>query len=323
MKVISNSLFIILTLLILPFPLRTTAADSAPDPRKPAAIETEEVPPVPAELQAKLAQYQNMRAAGFAGWDPGGKGILIRTRFGNSLQLHRVYEPGGRREQITFFDEPVDGGFIPGAKDEEMLLSMGSGGNENNQIYFLDRKNFKTVLLTDGKSRNSIQAIRKDGSQMIIGSNQRNGRDTDLYIADPRKPGSMKMLMEVTNEFWSATDWSKDGKELALIRTVSANESYPAIFDIKTKTNTDLPLVNKEKASYGPMVFSPDQAFIYYVHDALGEFSHGYRFRIIGNFGEIFDLAPQVAWDVNGLEVDKSGQVAFSVNEDGASKVFV
>ncbi|MCE9526914.1 MAG: prolyl oligopeptidase family serine peptidase, partial [Planctomycetales bacterium] len=119
------------------------------------------------------------------------------------------------------------------------------------------------------------------------------------------------------------TDWSKDGKELALIRTVSANESYPAIFDIKTKTKTDLPLVNKEKASYGPMVFSPDLAFIYYVHDALGEFSHVYRFRIIGNFGEIFDLAPQVAWDVNGLEVDKSGQVAFSVNEDGASKVFV
>lgn len=302
-----------------------TASYSADDPRKPAAIETEGVPPVQAELQAKLAQYQNMRAAGFAGWDPAGKGILVRTRFGNSLQLHRVYEPGGRREQITFFDEPVDGGFIPGTKEEEILLSMGSGGNENNQIYFLDRKNFKTVLLTDGKSRNSIQAIRKNGSQMIIGSNQRNGRDTDLYIADPRKPGSMKMLMEVKNEFWSATDWSKDGRTLALIRTVSANESYPALLDVKSGKRDDLPPVTKEKASYGPMAFAPpDDTFIYCVHDALGEFAHVYSLRIIGNFGEIFDLAPQVAWDVNGLVVDdKSGQVAFSVNEDGASKVYV
>src|SRR5687768_13384426 len=175
-------------LIVLPAAASLVRGADTPDPRKPAAIETEEVPPVPGELQAKLAQYQNLRAAGFAGWDPAGKGILVRTRFGNSLQLHRVYAPGGRREQITFFDEPVDGGFIPGAKDEGILLLMSSGGNENNQIFFLDRKKYKTSLLTGGKSRCSIQAIREDGSQMIIGSNQRNGRDTDLYLADPRKP---------------------------------------------------------------------------------------------------------------------------------------
>jgi protease II len=317
-----TSFFIILPLIILSSPLRTTAADSAPDPRKPAAIETEDVPPVPAELQSKLAQYQNMRAAGFAGWDPAGKGILVRTRFGNSLQLHRVYDPGGRREQITFFDEPVAGHFIPGAKDEGILLSMGTGGNENNQIYFLDRKNFKTVLLTDGKSRNSIQAIRNDGSQMIIGSNQRNGRDTDLYIADPRKPGSMKMLMEVNGEFWSAVDWSKNGKMLLLNRTVSANESYPAVCTAENASRLDLPLINQEKASYGPMAFSPNGGF-YIVSDAIGEFSHLYSFGMKGK-AEYADLASEVAWDVNGLVVDETtGQVAFSVNEDGASKVFV
>ena len=59
---------------------------------------------IPPEFAARLSQYQNTRAAGFAGWSPDGKGMLIRTRFGNSLQLHRVYEPGGRREQITFFE---------------------------------------------------------------------------------------------------------------------------------------------------------------------------------------------------------------------------
>ncbi|MGI8979529.1 MAG: prolyl oligopeptidase family serine peptidase [Pirellulaceae bacterium] len=301
------------------------AADSSPDPRRPAAIETEEVPTVPPELQVRLAQYQNLRAAGFAGWHPAGKGILIRTRFGNSLQLHRVYEPGGRREQITFFEEPVDGGFIPGTKDEEILLSMGSGGNENNQIYFLDRKNFKTTLLTDGKSRNSIQAIRKDGSQMIIGSNQRNGRDTDLYIADPRKPASMKMLMEVKGEFWSAVDWSKDGQKLALIRTVSANESYPALFDIESGKKTELRLANKEKASYGPMAFSPGGNDLYIVSDALGEFAHLHWLDIgVGSSAFFIDLAPKVSWDVNGVVVDETfGQVAFSVNEDGASKVFI
>src|SRR5437763_16766399 len=84
---------------------------------KPAAIQTEDVPPIPAEFAARLSQYQNTRTASFAGWSPDGKGILIATRFANSSQLHRVYEAGGRREQITFFDEPVGGSFIPKATD--------------------------------------------------------------------------------------------------------------------------------------------------------------------------------------------------------------
>src|SRR5688572_24236745 len=102
---------------------------------KPAAIQTQDVPPIPADFAQKLAQYQNTRSASFAGWDPAGKGMLIRTRFANAPQLHRVYEPGGRREQITFYEEPVDGGFIRKATDGAMLLSINQGGSENDQLY--------------------------------------------------------------------------------------------------------------------------------------------------------------------------------------------
>ena len=77
------------------------------DARKPAAIETQDVPVIPTEIFTKLAQYQSVRGATFRGWAPDGTGILINTRFGNSSQLHRVYQPAGRREQITFFDEPL------------------------------------------------------------------------------------------------------------------------------------------------------------------------------------------------------------------------
>ena len=50
------------------------------DARKPAAIETQEVPVVPAEIFSKLAQYQSIRGASFRGWAPDGTGILINTR---------------------------------------------------------------------------------------------------------------------------------------------------------------------------------------------------------------------------------------------------
>jgi len=306
-------------LLTLPLSTRAQAAD---DPSKPPAIETQEVPAVPESLLLRLEQYQNMRAAGFSGWDPEGKGMLIRTRFGNSVQLHRVYEPGGRREQITFFDEPVSGGFIPGQRDGALLLSMSTGGNENYQLYLLDRAKYRITLLTDGKSRNSLGPVREDGSQMIVGSNKRNGKDTDLYLADPRKADSMKMLMEVDGQFWSAADWTLDGNTVLLNRYVSATESYPALLDVASGKRTDLPLASKEPTSYGPMAFAPDGKSIYIAADAVGEFSRLARLHL--ESGRYEWLTDDIDWDVAGLEVDpRTGQVAAVLNEDGASRLLL
>lgn len=295
-------------------------ADEPADPLRPGAIQTEEVPAVPPALAKRLQQYQSLRAAGFAGWDPAGKGILIRTRFGNSLQLHRVYVPEGRREQITFFDEPVSGGFIPKATDEGILLSMSAGGSENNQVYMLDRQRYITKQFTDGKSRNNLGAVQPNGSKMIIGSNMRNGRDMDLYIADCRM-GGLQMLMQVEKESWSAVDWSQDGKQLLLERYVSANESYPALFDIETKQRTDLPLPGKEKGAFGPMAFAPDGKSVYLACDTQGEFRQLGKLEIAS--GKYEWLAADIEWDVTDIEVEpQSGLVAFAVNADGASRVF-
>src|SRR5207253_9503926 len=123
--------------------LRDSIRAAESEASKPAAIQTQDVPPIPPDFAARLTQYQNTRTAGFAGWSPDGKGILILTRFGNSTQLHRVYEPGGRREQITFFDEPASGQFIPKANDGAIVVSMSKGGSENDQLYLLDRTEFK------------------------------------------------------------------------------------------------------------------------------------------------------------------------------------
>ena len=300
-----------------------SAADATTDPRKPPAIETQEVPAVPEELVQRLEQYQNTRAAGFAGWDPAGKGILIRTRFGNSVQVHRVYVPEGRREQVTFFEEPVsDAGFIRGDMNGGILLAMSKGGNEDNQIYYLDRKNFQTTLLTDGKSRNGIHAIKEDGSQMVVGSNQRNGRDTDLYLADPRKAGSMEMLLQVDREFWSAVDWSPDNSTLLLSRFVSANESYPHLLDLTSRKRTELPRPTKEIAAFGPMAFTADGKHVLIASDALGEFRRLARLNLASGFYEW--LSDDIQWDVDELDVNhKSGRAAFTVNADGVSRLFL
>jgi|CXWL01.1.fsa_nt_gi dipeptidyl aminopeptidase/acylaminoacyl peptidase len=297
-------------------------AEEAVDPRRPAAIMTEEVPVVPQEIFERLNQYSNIRGASFQGWAPDGNGILISTRFANSSQLHRVYTPGGRREQVTFFEEPVSGGFIPKATDGSLLLSMSVGGNENYQVYLLDRLAFTTELLTDGQSRNSLGAIRDDGRQMVIASNKRNGRDTDLYIADPRKPDSMEMIFQTDGEFWFAADWSADAMTLLLGHYVSINESYFALLDVETRQRTDLALPDGEVAAIGNLRFSPDSRSIYITTDAGGEFNRLARYDIATK--EYHWLTEDIDWDVSDLEVHaESGQVAFAVNEDGASRLYL
>lgn len=332
------------------------AEPAAVDPRKPAAIETAEVPVVPPELFAKLAQYQSVRAAAFRGWAPSGEGMLITTRFGNSSQLHRVWRPEGRREQLTFFDEPATGSFLPidtatgtgrtdgntdgktdgntagntagkaagqgnSLAEEAILLSMDTGGNENSQLHLFEPRRFRIARLTDGKSRNNLQAVRADGRLVAFSSNQRNGRDMDIYVADPRSTAPPRLLMPVDRQTWGAADWSPDGKKLLVSRYVSINESYPALLDVETGRRDDLPRPSAAAAAFGPLAFSADGRSIYLATDADSEFRRLARLDLAS--GQYEWLTSDIAWDIDELDVEpRTGDVAFTTNEDGASRLY-
>lgn len=291
------------------------------DPFKPAAITTSEVPVIPPALIKRLQQYQNVRSAGFEGWSPDGKGILIQTRFGNTSQLHRVHTPLGYREQITYYKEPAGGRFIPKDKSGDLLVTMSAGGSERNQIYYFNRATGNTTLLTDGKSRNLLGPVLKDGSRMIVASNKRNGRDTDLYIADTRKPGTMKMILQTDREFWYPVDWSPDRFTLLINRYVSINESYPALLDIVTGKKTMIPIPGGKTASYGAMAFAPDGKSIYVACDAASNFRQLARVDL--KTFEYTWITRDIPWDVTAIEVDPhTGMVAFTVNENGSSALY-
>src|SRR5260221_5192386 len=73
----------------------------------PESVEADGVAAVPSELQANVARYLAFRTAGFRGWRPGSRSVLIATRFADTPQLHLVAKPGGDRKQLTFDREPI------------------------------------------------------------------------------------------------------------------------------------------------------------------------------------------------------------------------
>lgn len=312
--------------LTLIWPTALTSAQEN-DPQRPPAVKTEEVPAVPPEMFAKLTQYQSTRRASFRGWAPDGTGILINTCLGNSLQLHRVYEPGGRREQVTFYNEPVGGEFVDNrgrkaSEGELLLICLDTGGTENDQIYLMNRKTRSVSQLTDGKSKHVIGPQRSDGSQFLFTGNQRNGRDMDLYLVDTRAGASPKMIFQVDRQSWNPVDWSRDGKTVLMYRYVSANEAYPALLDVASGVVTEVPLPGAERVGLGPLAFSPDGRSVYMATDAGGEFRRLARFDLATQ--KYTWLTNDLNWDVSDLDVEPTtGDVVFALNEDGASRMFL
>jgi dipeptidyl aminopeptidase/acylaminoacyl peptidase len=298
-----------------PVPATQAPPPAAPKPAVPgvpAAIATEGVPAVPPEITKRLAQYHSARSASFEDFGPDGA-VLIATRFAETAQLHLVPFPGGRREQITFSDEPISNGmFIPGTAD--ILYTQARGGDENYQIYRLDRKQGRSVLLSDGKSRNGLGPINRAGDKVVVSSNRRNGKDTDLYLLN-LKTGATDPLMEVKGEFWQAEDWSADDSKLLLLRVVSVNESHPALFDLGSRERKPLPPLGTGRAATGSLRFLPGEQIVL-TSDARSEFRQMARLDAAGAEAR---WTPG-NWDVTDLEVH-GDRIATVINEDGASKV--
>jgi dipeptidyl aminopeptidase/acylaminoacyl peptidase len=166
-----------------------------------------------------------------------------------------------------------------------------------------------------------LAAIRPDGKQMIVGSTKRNGRDIDLYIGDPRTPGSLKMLLATKGEYWAVVSWSQDGSRLLLNRYVSINESYPALLDLQRDEKRMLPIPGKGKVAFGSMAFLGDGRSVYVTTDARGQFHELARLDL--DSGNYEFLSGDIPWDVRFLRVEpKTRTVAFTVNENGASALY-
>jgi dipeptidyl aminopeptidase/acylaminoacyl peptidase len=302
------------------------------DPAIPAAITVEGVPAVPKSLDERLLQYQNVRGASLQGLTR--NGALILTRFADTNQIHLVASPGARREQLTFLKEPVARA-ISLPKSGEILFTQSVGGDENFQLYRLDQKSGKAVLLSDGKSRHEIGALSQDGALLAYAKNSRNGKDMDLFLLDT-STGASESLFEVKDEAWSVADFSSDKKTLLLRRYVSANEDHLYLYERDTKTFSEiLDVAAGSRASHGAASFAPSGAGVYFATNASGEF----RQLAYATLREIKDsasakkpltlnlISKTIAWDVSELAVGHTGaatgKLAFSTNEDGASKLYL
>jgi dipeptidyl aminopeptidase/acylaminoacyl peptidase len=299
-------------------PASATAADVSRVTRGDLAIEG--IPEIPPELQQRMRRYQFARNASFAGWTADGR-VTIATRFGNTNQLHVVDKPMGARRQITFFDEPVDGGsWSPTGARKGVIYVRDAGGNENYQIEYLDPPADGPVRLTDGRGRADTGVWSPDGTKYAFQWTARNGVVSDVYIDDPLDRRAPEVVYEAAEVGWNAVDWSPDGKSLLLIHWVSANESYLWAYTLATQEKREIEPA-QVKASRGGN-FSRDGKGVYFTSD-LGSEYRTLRYCDLAT-GKVTALTDHIHWDVDDFVLSQDGRyLAYVVNEDGASRLGV
>jgi dipeptidyl aminopeptidase/acylaminoacyl peptidase len=275
------------------------------------------IPEIPAPLSARLEQYQNARAASLLDVTPDGATVLVKTRFGNTNQLHVVGAPLGMREQLTFGKEPVlSARFLP--QDPRTILYLqDAGGGEFYQLYRLDRRTGRSELLTDGKSRHGNLLVSRDGKRLAFSSTARNGQDTDVYVADAASPKDARRLFEEEGT-WYPVDLSPDGRQVLVMRFRSIADAELWLVDAAAGTKR---LLTEGAGSIRGAAFSADARTAYVVTDRGGDFNALHRIVLAGD-PKLAPVAPGLRWDVDDLAVASDGsKVAFVSNEDGYSKL--
>jgi dipeptidyl aminopeptidase/acylaminoacyl peptidase len=289
----------------------------------PESMVLKNVPGIPATLAETIGRYTENRDAFQTDWHPSRREMIIGTRFGNTYQAHVVKMPGGARQQLTFFPEPVYGASYHPKDGNYLLFQKDVGGGEWFQYFRYDVESGESTLLTDGKSRNTAAHWSSNGDLIAYVSTRRNKQDVDLWVMNPASPKTDHLLTQLSGGGWEPQDWSPDDKKILLMEGISVNETYLWIVDAATGEKTELtPRKTGEQVAYANAHFSKDGKGVYVTTDKDSEFQRLAYVDLATKKLQI--VTPDLSWDIDEFQQSWDGKrIAFLSNEDGLSKLHV
>ncbi|MEO1553602.1 MAG: prolyl oligopeptidase family serine peptidase, partial [Pseudomonadota bacterium] len=273
----------------------------------------ENIPEIPASVRERLRQYQNVRGHGFSDWAD--EGILISTRFGETSQVHHVETPGGARQQVTFYDEPVGGGSFSPAGGS-FVFGKDTGGDEFFQGYSFDMATGEVTQFTEPGTRNGGLAWSDDGGQVAWYRSTAGDPNWDILVADPQDPDSVRVVHEGEGALFPV-DWSSDGSKILVQQYISITKSRVFTLDLTDSSFTEFN--PDEDVAYSGAALLAD-GDILTVTDKDSEFANLLRFD--AETGEVTNYTADINWGVSGWDVSADeATVVLTLNEAGLGTI--
>jgi dipeptidyl aminopeptidase/acylaminoacyl peptidase len=272
---------------------------------------------------ARLAEWLEFRQAGFVDWLADGS-LLVTTRFGETDQLHRVQQPLGQRQQLTFGREPVRNGRARPGHPEQLLYLQDKGGDENQQLWLLSLADGQRRLLSDGKSLHGSPAWSNDGRWLAFHSNARDGLNYDVYVQDVDAGTPPRLVAGGGHQAFYVQDWNYDDSRLLVLSYTANTESQLLVVDVASGALRQLePAAGSGlRLQVSAARFSRDGRGLYFVSTGGGDLARLYYQDLFT--GERRAVSAEGPHEVESLEVARDGRhLAYTRNEGGYSRLVV
>ncbi len=283
---------------------------------------TEGLPEISREIVASVQKYTHFRPTLLLDLHPTKRQMLVKTRPEEAqvMQLHMIDDADGMPICLTNFPNAILDALYQPTEGRYCVFSKDMDGNEKYQNYRYDFDTGCITLLTDGQSRNQLGVWSPKGDKMAFTSNERNGKDQDLYMIDPLHPESKRLVVEFSaGDSWSIEDWSPDGTTLLLSEYLSVSDTNLWSFNLAENSLTLLtPKTQGDQTAYFQAQYSPDGNSIFFITDK------DYEFNTLANLnvktGQLKYLTQHVNWDIDLYEISPNGkQIVYVSNQDGIS----
>ena len=283
----------------------------------------EDVPEIPIDVVVDLMRFQNIRSARFRTFSADGESVYVSTGFGDVDSLHRVDMPGGARNQITFYREPVSG-VTRRPESEQLFFLRDAGGSEFAQVFEMDPASGKATMLTDGESRNDGVVWDRRGDRIAYQSTRRNGASNDVWVMDPDQPSRAELVLESPDgTWWGPAEFSASGSKLLLANYVSITDSRVHVLDLDSGKRSLVAGGSGRRSANLPVAFDDESGGIWFVTDEGSEFKQ-LAWKAPSPDATPVIVTADIPWDVSdaAMSHDRS-RLAFATNEDGRSHLYL
>ena len=253
-----------------------------------------------------LRTLLELRQAYPLSWSSDGSWLLVASDLSGTRQLYRLPLDGGELEQLTNYDEPVEGQLLP---DDRLLLEIDEGGNERTQLY-LDGE----PLVVDPRYIHRSPHVSRDGALLGYSTNRRNGLDFDVVVR--WLESGQERSFELGG--WCASgEFSPDGRWLVAgqLGELSGDSN---LFLLGIESGEVVHVTPHDgQAEYMDPVWLPDSSgFLCATNEGRDTFAIS-RYTLGGGW----EVAHEADWDLECFGDDGGRHVLVVANEDGYSRV--
>ncbi|MBV9040336.1 MAG: S9 family peptidase [Acidimicrobiia bacterium] len=264
-----------------------------------------------------LRDYLEIRTAAPANFSRDGSKVLVQSNLSGTAQLYVIASSGGDLHQITEFDEPVGGAYLP--TRDEVVLSMDAGGNERTQLSVMadDGSNLRP-LVHDPEHIHRVGGVTRDGSVLAYASNARNGTDFDVYVVPLASSGSDPRLVFDMGGWCQPAGFSPDGRWLAVSRlTERSGDNDVYLVDVDTREIIHVS-PHEDDARFSSPSWLPDSSGFFFSTDQGRDLSAIARYDLAARS---WAYVLEREWDAS-CTIDWPGRTLMvETNEDGATEI--